>query len=73
LAASFERLRADGSERGQLARDVEELIERLPPELRDGPDGLLLDGELAVSELVDAAERLLLSRLSGALGEESSR
>ena len=28
---------------------------------------------LAVSELVDAAERLLLSRLSGALGEESSR
>ena len=54
-------------------RALEELIERLPPELRDGPDGLLLDGELAVSELVDAAERLLLSRLSGALGEESSR
>lgn len=73
LAASFERLRADGSEHGQVARDVEELIERLPPELRDGADGLLLDGELAVSELVDAAERLLLSRLSGALGEESSR
>lgn len=72
LAAAFERWRAEPTERTQLGEDLAELLERLPPELRDAPDGLMLDGELAVSELVDAAERLLLSRLSGALGEEGA-
>ncbi len=72
LAASLERIRQSSGELEPVARDLDELLERLPPELRDGADGLVAGGELALGDLVDSAERLLLSRLSGVIGEERS-
>jgi DNA repair exonuclease SbcCD nuclease subunit len=72
LAASLERMRQSSGELEPVARDLDELLERLPPELRDGADGLVSGGELALGDLVDSAERLLLSRLAGVIGEERS-
>ncbi|MFZ5890378.1 MAG: metallophosphoesterase family protein [Myxococcota bacterium] len=73
LAAALARVRSDASELDRLGEDLRELVERLPPELREGPDGIGVSDGSALGDLVDGAERLLLSRLAGVVSEEGSR
>ncbi|MGC4086316.1 MAG: DNA repair exonuclease [Polyangiaceae bacterium] len=73
LAAALERVRTDPEQLSLVSQDLRELAEKLPAELREGSDAVTLQGDGALVELVDAAERLLLSRL-GALGlDEAGR
>jgi DNA repair exonuclease SbcCD nuclease subunit len=64
IARALERLRADDAALGELAEELAEVRHKLPPELREGPEGLRLEEPaLWRAGLLDQVEQLVLTRL----------
>ena len=63
LARSLEALRQDPGELSELCQELAELERRIPRELREGPDALLLTDPTAAAHELGAIEQLLLPLL----------
>ena len=63
--ARNDRLRGDEAGLLALGAELDDLRRKLPPEARQGVDGLELDGPAALRVLLDEAAELLVPRLYG--------
>jgi exonuclease SbcD len=63
LVRALGELRDDEIARRALLEELADLKHKLPPELRDGDDGLKLDDPALVTALLDDVEQLLVPRL----------
>ena len=63
LVRALGELRTDEVARRALLEDLVDLKHKLPPELRDGEDGLKLDDPELVTSLLEDIEQLLVPRL----------
>jgi DNA repair exonuclease SbcCD nuclease subunit len=64
LLAAIAGARADGALLDQLGSEVQELRNKLPAELREGPEGLAIDDPEQLSLQLEAALQLLQARLT---------
>src|SRR5690606_19671241 len=64
FARAAENLAADDAAMLELLPDLEPLLQKLPREAREGPDGLGLDDPSTLRALLFEVERLVLDRLS---------
>jgi DNA repair exonuclease SbcCD nuclease subunit len=71
VAQALGGLKRDRGAHGELLRHFAELKAKLPAEIRDGEDGILLDDPAVVAEALEDAENLILSRLLGAGDDET--
>ncbi len=71
FARSVRALQADETELPRLAAIVADLVRKLPPDLRDGADGLRFDDVATMRRLLAEAESLVLGRLQGGRGQDA--
>lgn len=70
LALALAELRADPARITEHLAQFDDLRSKLPPEVRDGPDGLRLEDVTSLGSVLDEVESLLLTKLA-ALGQGS--
>ncbi|HEX4354549.1 MAG TPA: DNA repair exonuclease [Polyangiales bacterium] len=63
LLAAIESTRRDETALSELVGELSDLRPKLPPELREGEDGLRLDDPQFLASQLDAIEQLLITRL----------
>jgi DNA repair exonuclease SbcCD nuclease subunit len=66
LLAAIAAQREDPAVLGELAQELGELRSKLPPELREGDEGMRLEDPLFIARELDAALAILGARLAGA-------
>ncbi|MBX3188086.1 MAG: DNA repair exonuclease [Labilithrix sp.] len=72
LARRLASIKDDPKELAELGAALAELDKKLPPELREGDDGLLLADAATLRAIVDDVEQTLLPRLLEGAGESSA-
>jgi hypothetical protein len=70
IARRLQELRTGREDLGSLVDELSDLQSKLPRELRETDEGVLVDDESAVVAALDDVERLLLPRLLDVGGEE---
>ncbi len=68
LLRSIDAIRDDVAALEEVAAVLEEVVRKLPPEVRDGPDGLDLSKPDTLLELLDEVEQLVVPELADAGG-----